>query len=88
LNGPRWEGGPNIITSYLTNAIRGTAANDVFVVGALGELLHFNGSTWMSYRDQTGVTTGQYYAVAVKGDLVVAVGYESSRAIAAIGRRK
>jgi hypothetical protein len=88
LNAPRWEGGPNTITPYLTNAIRGTAANDLFVVGALGELLHFNGSTWVSYRDQTGVTTGQYYSVAFRGNLVVAVGYESSHAIVTIGRRQ
>jgi hypothetical protein len=66
LNAPRWEGVHNRITPYFTNAIRGTAANDLFVVGALGELLYFNGSTWVSYRDQTGVTMGPYYSVAFK----------------------
>jgi hypothetical protein len=83
-----WQGGPNIVTSYWTNAIRGTAANDIFLVGSYGDVVHFNGSTWKSFQGQTGMAVGNYWSVALKGNLSIAVGGNGDRAVVAIGRRR
>jgi len=87
LSDPAWRNSPLDITTFYINKVRGTAVSDVFVCGAYGELLHYNGSSWWSYRSETGLVNGQYYAIAAKGTLVIAVGYESPRAVVVIGRR-
>jgi hypothetical protein len=75
------------VTRIYTNSIRGNASNDLFVAGHFGELLHFNGMTWMSYRSTTGLLDGLYERIAVKGNLVIAVGVEGSKAVIAVGKR-
>ncbi len=87
LQDPLWLNGPLDITSYHTYAVRGAGANDVFVCGDFGEILHFNGSTWRSYRSETGLTSGAYYSLAVRGDEIIAVGQSSGVAVVARGRR-
>lgn len=81
LKTSRWKGGPNIVTTYTTNAIRGTEINNVFICGAFGDLLHFNGVAWHSYRSNTALSAGQYLSIAVNSSIVYAVGYESPRAV-------
>lgn len=83
----RWYGETEILTPYTTTGVRGNGANDVFIAGAYGEILHYNGSTWRSFRTQTAISDGAYTALAVKGSLVIAVGGSSGKAIAAIGKR-
>jgi hypothetical protein len=85
LTQPYWT--TRNITGYTTNSIRGTAINDIFVCGAFGDLLHFNGVSWHAYDDQTYLSSGQYEMLAVKGNIVLAVGHEAQSAIVAIGRR-
>ncbi len=87
LADPTWRNDPLTITRFYTNCIRGEALNDVFACGAFGEMLHYNGASWRSFQPQTGLNSGQYLRLAVKGNLVIAVGYDSSRAVVAIGRR-
>ena len=87
LGETNWRNGPLQITTFYTNAIRGSALNDAYVVGAYGEFLHFNGITWRSFMSQTGLANGQYYAVDVKDNLVVAVGHGNPRAAVARGIR-
>ena len=84
---PRWRNGPLDITTYYTNAVRGTALNNVFVVGAYGEFLHYNGVRWQSFRSRTGLVYGQYHGVAAKDDLVLAVGQEYPRGAILRGKR-
>ena len=78
------------ITTFYTVRVRGNATNDVFLVGAYGEIVHFNGATWRSYRNVTGID-GALGGLAVKGNLVMAVGTEETssgpRAVVAIGKR-
>jgi hypothetical protein len=40
---------PSGTPSYFMSAIRGSAANNLFVVGSFCTVLHFNGSTWHYY---------------------------------------
>ncbi len=74
------------LTSYTIGAVRGNGINDVFMCGAYGEVLHFNGDSWKSYQSQTGIV-GAYSGLAVRGNTVIAVGVESVQAVVLIGKR-
>ena len=82
-----WKNGPTDITRYATTKVRGNNVNDVFVVGAFGEFLHWNGVSWRSYIGQTGLADGSYASVAVQGNIVVAVGANNAQAVITMGRR-
>jgi hypothetical protein len=76
-----------LLSGYTTFAVRGNALNDVFMCGAYGEFLHFNGVSWKSYISQTGMD-GAYLGLSVSGNTVIAVGYyQSYQAIILMGRR-
>ena len=87
LNSPIWTGGPNQVTIYTTNRIRGTDVNDIFICGAFGDAVHWNGSSWRSYQDQLAVSDGAHYSVAVTNDLIVLAGEDNPRAVIAMGTR-
>jgi len=83
-----WVGyAPGIVTSYYTNSIRGQGINDVVAVGAFGEVVHWSGLTWRNYIGTTGLGNGSYYAVQVRGSLVIAVGLVGNRAVVLRGNR-
>jgi len=75
------------LPNYFINKIRGTDANDVFVVGDFGLCAHFNGKTWKSYPE-AGLIGGRYKSIAVSKHLVAAVGFAGGRAIVLRGTRK
>jgi hypothetical protein len=81
----------SVVTMNYTNSIRGNSINDIFFATPFDELLHYNGSTWKSYKIGFG-NSGGYTNVAVKGDIVAAVGaltYDIRwKALAVIGKRK
>jgi len=83
-----WEGDPLDITNYFENRIRANDINDVFVAGAFGELLHFNGVRWQSYLNETGLFNGAYLSVGIKNNILVAVGYEAAQAKIIVGNRE
>ena len=82
-----WLNGPLDITRYVITKVRGNATNDVFAVGAFGEVIHYNGSSWTSYISQTGLTNGSYAGLGVKGNTVIAVGLDGGLAVAAVGKK-
>ena len=88
LSDSTWRNGPLDITNYGTTKVRGNGTNDVFIVGAYGEFLHWNGARWMSFIAQTSLADGYYGSVAVSGNLVVAVGQNGIQAVITIGRRQ
>ena len=69
------------------SCIRGNAWNDFFVAGGYGQLLHFNGKSWRSYQDVLGLQQGGIASIAVKGNLMIGVGYLDSKAVAFVGKR-
>ncbi|MBW7846135.1 MAG: glucosyl transferase [Bacteroidia bacterium] len=87
LNENTWKNKPLDITPYYTAGITGNDVNDVFVVGAYGECLHWNGVSWLSFREQTYVGNGGFGKVAMKENLVVAGGYDSQNAVLVMGKR-
>jgi hypothetical protein len=79
---------PLNVTQYYTYAIRGNQVNDIVLCGAFGEIQHFNGRTWKSFRSTTSITYGNLYRLAIRNNLVVAVGEEYPRAIIVRGKRR
>jgi hypothetical protein len=67
--------------------IRGNHSKDIFVCGAFSTLWHYNGNDLMFYSQFYHI--GKFYGLAIKGNLVVAVGEISAlnKAYAVIGRR-
>ncbi len=93
LSDSLWTDSVQQITTYYTTCVRGNGVNDVFIAGAFGELLHWDGASWKSFKDQTSLSNGSYSGVAVHGHLVIAVGGNlaagdiDSKAVVTMGRR-
>ncbi len=70
---------------YYKTKIRGSGFNNIFMVGAFGLLLHFNGRTWYNYQEYI---SGSFASVDMKDNLVVCVGgLNNNRAIIKTGKR-
>ncbi|HTR81406.1 MAG TPA: hypothetical protein VMM58_07225 [Bacteroidota bacterium] len=69
-----------------TNRIRGNADNDIVAVGDFGIAAHFNGVTWHVY-DELQLSNGNYESVAIRGNLVIAVGWNGESGYIAAGKR-
>ena len=82
LSYPVWKN--NASSFYASTKVRGNAINDVLVVGAYGELLHYNGVTRKDFLSQTGID-GAYGGLAVKGNTVIAVGQKDANAVILMG---
>jgi hypothetical protein len=83
-----WQSFQTGITNYYTNKVKGNAWNDIAVAGEFGTLLHYNGSTWRNFTQQLNLPNVIFNSVAIKGNLIVAVGVlGSSRGIIARGLR-
>jgi hypothetical protein len=87
LNNSSWANGQFDITTYYTAELRGNGLNDIIAAGGVGEVLHYNGVGWKSYFNETKLNYGNYNSVAIKNNLVIAVGVESPRAAILMGRR-
>jgi hypothetical protein len=74
-------------STHFSYEIRGSARNNIFVVGDFGHVAHYNGSTWKTYPELF-LGNGSYFSVAAKDDLVVAVGQHEGRAVVLRGYRK
>ncbi len=79
---------PLEITGAATTGVRGNSVNDIVVVSATGDLLHWNGGMWKSFRSQTGVAGNSYARVAMNGDVVIAVGVNGTQAAITMGMRQ
>jgi hypothetical protein len=86
LSDSSWKNEPLDITNYGMSAIRGNGINDIYSVGAFGETLHYNGVRWESFIDETGFD-GSYGDIAVKNNVIVAVGSEGQLAKVMIGKK-
>lgn len=75
------------LTAYYTEAIRGSGFNDVFIVGHFGTVLHFNGATWHNYQGELSIPNAILHAVAIKGNVAIAVGYSEGKAVVIVGKR-
>jgi len=69
--------------SFLTR-VKGTELNNIFVAGCCNTLLHFNGVSWKAMQ---GIY-GNYEGLDIKGNLVVAVGWTTNKALILLGTRQ
>jgi len=74
---------PNIFK----NRIRGNHQYDIFIAGDFGLMVHYNGNSWYIYEDLT-LPNGNYESLIIKGDLVIAVGWQEDKAVICRGIRK
>ncbi len=81
-----WEWLNPYVTNYYQYAIRGQDTNDLFACGAFGEMIHYNGRTWKSFIQETGIS-GTFNNIDFKKHHVVAVGYANPKAIITMGKR-
>ncbi len=80
---------PDYLAGF-TRAVRGDAPNNVFLAGDYTTLVHFNGYSWHHYRELMRLwdnSAADFYAVAVKGTNVFAVGQMNGYAVVYRGRR-
>ncbi len=75
------------LPNYFSTRIRGSAPNNIFVVGAFGLFAHYNGSTWHVY-DELFLPNGSLEGLAVSENIVVAVGYVDNHDVLIMGWRK
>jgi hypothetical protein len=73
-----------VYPTVVTSEIKATDYNNIFVLGVLGTIFHFNGETWQTVKHNPD---RMYYGLSVKGNQVVAVGREEGRAVLTIGTR-
>lgn len=73
--------------AYYMNGIRGTGKNRIVSVGALGEVLYYNGVNWKSLDSETLLNGGKYVSVDVKDNVIVAAGIDSDRGVIMVGRK-
>jgi hypothetical protein len=83
----QWSFNEEEISNYYLYSVDGQALNDITVSGSFGELQHYNGNNWRSYRDLIGLSNGEYYCVKIKNNMIIAAGYNNSKAVIAIGKR-
>ena len=79
-----WQQISGLPPLYTTSA-KGSSLNDVFAAGAFWNLLHFNGLTWQSYFP---FAPGSFTSIQVRGNIILAVGGASNKAIAVRGQRE
>jgi hypothetical protein len=88
LTDSAWTNSPiGTITRNASGTIRGTALNDIFVVGAYLDVTHYNGSTWYDYANEIPTANGGFSRVALRGDVMIAVGFVDQDAVLLMGKR-
>jgi len=76
----------NDVPFFFTNRIRGNSPQDIIVVGDVGIVSHYSGSSWRTYPELM-LPVDQYTSVAIKGNNVIAVGINGGKAVVIVGKR-
>ena len=53
-----------------------------------GDVFHYNGHSWESFRNTPGFFNADFYNVEVKGDIVVMVGQRFSSGFITMGKKQ
>jgi hypothetical protein len=69
-----WINYPYVVGNNYMETIRGSAWNDIMVVGDFGTILHYNGATWHNYTNEINMHDAIFYGVSIKGNHIIAVG--------------
>ena len=74
------------INPYFKNRIRGNDYNDIIIVGDYGMVAHFNGNSWLTFRELISYN-GINYSLSYNGKVVAIVGLDGNKAKIIIGKR-
>ena len=86
--GDQWIRDLSIPRYYITT-IRGTNYNNIFLGGTVGLLMHYNGTDWKNYQFIQVNYNDFFASIAVKGNLVCAVGANANnKAIIYLGTKR
>ncbi len=83
-----WDASLDYLTPYYSYAIRGSSFNNIFICGSYGDVLHYNGHTWASFRNTPGFFDADFYNVEVKRDIVIMVGQRFSSGFITMGKKQ
>ena len=84
----RWDNNWQQITQYYINSVRGKEINDVFMCGAFGEVLHYNGKSWYSYLNKgLPYFNGSMVKLSYKRNKVCIVGSDGRVGIIYLGTK-
>ncbi len=86
LQNGAWISMVNGLPPIFANRVRGNGDNDLVVAGDFGVVAHFNGVSWQVYN-QLQLPDGNYESIAIRNNLVIAVGWYNGQGYIAIGRR-
>ncbi len=76
------------ITNVVTTAIDGKGANDIIIAGSFGEVLHYNGRSWKSYKGNALPNEANLMkSISFKGNTACVVGTNGYEAILYLGKR-
>jgi hypothetical protein len=81
-----WNSSLDNLTPYYSYAVRGSSLNNIFICGSFGDVLHFNGHSWKTYRNIPGFYNTEFYNLAIKNNVVVIVGQSFQSGFITIGR--
>jgi len=87
LNDSHWDTVSLGFDSFYKFGVAGNDRNDLIAVGGFGEVVHYNGMRWKSYFSETQIAGGNYYSVAMRGNLIIAVGETATEAKIVVGKR-
>ncbi len=74
------------LPSLFVFRVRGNGLNDIYACGGYGLCAHYNGLRWTTYNE-VSLPNGNYWGMAVKGDMVVLVGSSNGSAVITVGKR-
>lgn len=86
LENGTWVSIANGLPSIFLNRVRGNGDNDIVVAGDYGVVAHYNGVSWQVYN-QLQLPDGNYESIAIRNNLVIAVGWYNGQGYIAVGRR-
>lgn len=61
---------PGVVSNFYSHSIHGQGKNDIVVAGGFGEVVHFNGTSWLRYDQFTQLAAGNYYRIQIKGNML------------------
>ncbi len=83
-----WNNNFRQITQYYIYSVRCKEINDVFMCGAFGEVLHYNGKSWHSYlNNDLPYFNGSMLKLSYKGNTVCIVGSDGRLGIIYLGTK-
>ncbi len=81
-----WDATLGTLTPYYSYAVRGSSNKNIFICGSYGEVLHYNGFSWKSFRNTPGFFQADFYNIDVKNEVVVTVGQRYNSAFITVGK--